>query len=437
MSSYPWIDLYLQQHPLSTDDSINLKNRLAEAIQLSNEINTLLGNYTHAEKMLFWLINYCQQNSLEIRMADNQCEMARLMLEKGEYGKANSWLDLAEVIYKRFDILPGLKNILNIRGNIFLYTNQYEKSMTCYKDALHVLKDAENPLFYARITQNLGLVYKNLKNFDLAKQNFEEALAAFKKLNDKSNEARALGNLGILHVNLFNYEKALDLYHQALSIYQEIGEKASSSRLIVNMGIVYRNLGDLTSAMDQYIKVLPILMELSDARGICLVNGVMGDIYHQLDEPEKAIDHYDVSINSARRLNLKKYLCNFIYQKALLLFEVNQWEEAKFLNDEALELATFLKNADDAYCCRCLQAKIKSVTNPETALEELLALISDDVEKEDLADLHYYVWKVMYRLKKDTINLEFYRQKALQLYINLNPNKTNRRLNKKISELNI
>ena len=93
---------------------------------------------------------------------------------------------------------------------------------------------------------NLGTVFKTLKNYEDAKKNFEKSLEVDPKFVD------ALTNLGNLHFELNDYENAINILKRALSINN------NNALAHYNLGLIYQSIGEQKKAIAELEKVLEI-----------------------------------------------------------------------------------------------------------------------------------------------------------------------------------
>jgi tetratricopeptide (TPR) repeat protein len=77
-----------------------------------------------------------------------------------------------------------------------------------------------------RSLNNLGVLYRDLGDFEQALPRATEALEMCQRLYEGAHfeVAKALANLGGLYRNMANFERAYSLMQQALEMYQQVYE---------------------------------------------------------------------------------------------------------------------------------------------------------------------------------------------------------------------
>lgn len=136
----------------------------------------------------------------------------------------------------------------------------------------------------------MGVVYMEMRQWDMARDFFQQALAVSREDHDRSREARTLTNLGNIHLQLHELQECLDYYHQALAIYREIGEIYSEGQIQNNIGYLYGMLQRQQDAISSYERSLAIFREIEDVHGQGAVLTNLGTCHQALHRFEDAIE---------------------------------------------------------------------------------------------------------------------------------------------------
>ncbi|MDI6740615.1 MAG: hypothetical protein QME74_09665, partial [Candidatus Edwardsbacteria bacterium] len=84
----------------------------------------------------------------------------------------------------------------------------------------------------------------------------------------------------------------------------------------------------------------------------------------------------------------------YLWSKADLLFELKEINEAKGLNDEALQIAKEIGRPDEIFNCKILNAKLVGLNDKEAGICELEAMLKEYNEDAQEAALRYELWKM-------------------------------------------
>ncbi len=121
-------------------------------------------------------------------------------------------------------------------------------------DALQKLTEAlqvapENSRQQAEIYNDLGVVNRDLEDFDAAHAALDAALEIFTALNDKKGQAQTWGNRGALLEAEELAEEAVEAYKQSATMFEELGESEMAM-------YVWQAVSRLRTKQGQYIAAI-------------------------------------------------------------------------------------------------------------------------------------------------------------------------------------
>ncbi|MEH2248927.1 tetratricopeptide repeat protein, partial [Nostoc sp.] len=126
--------------------------------------------------------------------------------------------------------------------------------------------------------QWIGVIHRDLGNWDEAARCFQNALAIAQKQENKSNIAYCKGMLGDIERNRGNWDAAETLYRQCLEVMTELGDRSGMASCWALLGDIERNRGNWDAAETLYQQSLTLRTELGDRSGMANSWGVLGDI---------------------------------------------------------------------------------------------------------------------------------------------------------------
>lgn len=277
----------------------------------------------------------------------------------GEYDKA------IEYYQENFNIQAEIGDLLNMArskaniGNVYFYFGlDYLKALDYYEESLEFFeqyaeKHRENPAEYeqarlgmANILNNIGLVYKEQKNYGLALENYRKALKLFEELESKPGIAQTQSHIGIVYLEGENYSDALMYSQDALRIYREIGQRKEVASALENIGSIYYQWGKYDQALQHYEESLQISKELNLKKEVYDVYKEISDVYAARGNFRKALDHYQMYVilkdSVIREENLKqisemetKYETERKERENELLKTRNELQESELAQKEA------------------------------------------------------------------------------------------------------
>lgn len=148
-----------------------------------------------------------------------------LLINLGKLHRELKALDKAKLILQRaLNLEPNNIYALNAFGSLRRNRNEYEKGINCYENSLKVKK---NEAAYV----GLGAIYRDIEEFELARENYSLALG----MNERSNYAH--NGMGAVFVDFGYYAKA---ERHFLLANDNIGQLQSYANGYINQGKIER-----------------------------------------------------------------------------------------------------------------------------------------------------------------------------------------------------
>ncbi|MEW6196378.1 MAG: tetratricopeptide repeat-containing sensor histidine kinase [Bacteroidota bacterium] len=267
---------------------------------------------------------------------------------------------------------------LNLIGVVYRNLGDYDKAITYYKDALRNAEAAKDSLQIAFSNNNIGGIYRLIGNNPLSLEHILRALNIFERLNNKEGMAFCTINIGLVYKNQGDFVKALEYLNYTLRIRNEINDnsgKALTNNLIAE---VYFDMGEYNLALDYYREAESGYKKIDDQKGIAAVWGGIGGVYYSQNNLKDALKY---------RL------------QALDLSHKIQYKEGRIINHNNLAL---------------IYAKLGDLNKAEFNLAESQKLTSD-MKAAYVILQSYRFWSQYYEIRKDYIGALKYNNKYIML----------------------
>ncbi len=187
-------------------------------------------------------------------------------------------------------------------------TADLEAAIEKYQNALHVFKKHGYKEGTARVTNNMGLVFKDLTNYEKAAECYLEALALAREIGDETCEGWSLNNLGIVYQSQGKYDKALKFYDKSMSLSAKRGDRKMVGRTLNNIGEVYRLKGQYDEAVVSYEKSTAVSRKVGDEKTVGNTLNNLGIVYQNRGQYDKATEFYEKSMAISRKVGDQKTL---------------------------------------------------------------------------------------------------------------------------------
>lgn len=159
----------------------------------------------------------------------------------------------------------------------------------------------------ASVYNNIGNVYNQRDDWDLALKNFSLGYELRKKRLDANHPhmAASLNNIGMIHKAKGNPDLALDYFLKALPITEKMTANGNPQTAMINenVGKVYSDKGDYDNALVYLLRALEIFKNIrpEQHREIARCQGSIGYVYEKKNDYVHALEYYQLQLEIEER----------------------------------------------------------------------------------------------------------------------------------------
>jgi len=200
---------------------------------------------------------------------------------QGRSSEAIEWLQNAAATFRRIDDTDGLVTALNNLGLVYKNLREWREATRFLEQALRL---DERAGLYARMRghhQNLGLIRYRLGQWDLAEEDFRQSLRISRETGHAQGEAAALLATGLLARRRRQLESAEEHFRRALELAVPLGAQREATlareflgELALDHGDALAALALLEPALDEARRSAPqgdLVAELETRMGLALL----------------------------------------------------------------------------------------------------------------------------------------------------------------------
>lgn len=191
----------------------------------------------------------------------------------GDLHRAQGAFQNAEALYLEaleffdHDSMPPEQEARIKSGLAALYDANHlpEKAAPLYENAIEIfqsLDDNSHDLQVAKLCNNVGMIYKDMGNHEMAEKKYVAAVGIFEQAKGKDSEeaATVYNNLGGLYALSGYPEQAREMHKIALDIRGRIfpSDDPELAQSLTNIATVYHELQEYKAAMVNYERALKI-----------------------------------------------------------------------------------------------------------------------------------------------------------------------------------
>ncbi len=253
---------------------------------------------------------------------------------------------------------------------------------------------------YAELLQDtieLSVAYSGLARVYLGKNEFDQAASAYlhalkllSTTDDRNSQARILNELGSLYKKQLQFDKALTYYEDALHIVRDLKFQPGISSCLLNIGSVYIDLKEYQKALPYLTESLKIKKETGDrlGEGRCLLN--IGNLQRELRNFELAHKLYTESLKLLEAVINPQEINRVQYNLSLNEVQRGDFEKALLYGKAGLAQSQVNRDLDMNIKCRTLLADTYAALNKTDSAYEharMSKILSDSLYNEKIIEL--------------------------------------------------
>lgn len=216
---------------------------------------------------------YYAKGGLKLSESSNfKIGTAQLSANLGSYYIKQNNLDSAKVNYSRArdnfrdtdSLFSYTQNTMRL-GNINLAQNNHIEALKLYQECLTISRDNLYHTLIPHLYNNIGLVYKQIEEFDDAKDNFNQAYNLFLENEDEANSVYPLYNIALIESIIGNDEDAIIGYLNLTSYHLKTENWVSLASVYNSISEIYLKNGDYVRAREYLEMALNAMDDKSDS----------------------------------------------------------------------------------------------------------------------------------------------------------------------------
>lgn len=130
----------------------------------------------------------------------------------------------------------------------------------------------------ARALHQLGGLAYRKGDLQGARDSYEQSLGLYRRLGDDWRAAMARCDLGLILKNLCEWDAAAANLRAALETFRQLGRFPSTADALLNLGIVYQKSGEWERAEECYVQAEQVYQQLANPLRLAMVRIARGNI---------------------------------------------------------------------------------------------------------------------------------------------------------------
>ena len=237
----------------------------------------------------------------------------------------------------------------NNLGLVYYYLGQFDKAIDAFSQSLSIELALKNESGIAQSYQNMALMVEQAGQNEKAVGYYQEALEIYIDHNMWEDAAGVYNNLAIISADNSDWPKAESYYLKALDIYKHQDLKTKEATVLCNIGSLLLRQMDFDKAAEMAERALVMMQGAGDITGEISAYSLLGDIYAARQEYQQAVFLYKKAHDLAARMNSSDLMLSNLYSLYLGYKNARLFEEALDTHEQYQALRDSFFNENPVY----------------------------------------------------------------------------------------
>ncbi len=245
--------------------------------------------FESAEKLLNELDCLQSQNEkIKIKCLNTKC---LLKAQQFKFDEALKYADKALNLAKILGETEPLNNSYRSVGMVYCRQHNFSKIPEIFNLVLthsNKIGDVEGKMISYN---NIAVFNASVANYKIALENFLASYELASFVGFRTHSARCLVNIGAIFSQLDNFELAIDHFERVMDDYGEVIDINTKAVILINLGEIYIKQDRLQDATNTIRTCLDYSIQENYQQFICLSYHHLGKIELKKGDSEKALEH--------------------------------------------------------------------------------------------------------------------------------------------------
>jgi adenylate cyclase len=239
----------------------------------------------------------------------NKVNLLNQLAFKSSTADAKQSLKYAEEAYalaSKLNWTKGMAWAIAYKGSGYRDLAEYDKAKQCMREGLRLFESINETLGVAAFTCNLGSVLQEEDLLDSALYYMQLALKLDEKHGYKKYAAIVTNNIADIYHMKKDHEQAIKYQEISIALNTELGDEDGLAANYNSMGVIYDNLGDYPRALANYLKMLKIAEKKGDNWAMAVAHVNVGSLYFTHHDYTNALLQYEKALQFMEKAGRKK-----------------------------------------------------------------------------------------------------------------------------------
>lgn len=299
------------------------------------------------------------------------------------------------------------------QADLAFQQGNYTTALNFNFEALDITRKYVFPPQYVKVLIQIGEVYEELSQFDLAAEYFFKALKITEQFGLQFETATIYSQLAWIKKDQHDYAVSLQFANKSLAIREKIGDAKGMGNCHNVIGLVYLLKKDYARSLQEHEIALKIRQDIGYTLGIAASVFNMSLVYEEQGQFQKALEYQRRSSQIEEKIDNKQSIGITYNSLARLLLKMGRFDEAlQYVNKadkyskETGSLMLMRNNADIYATYYQAVGNYKKAFEYQKLFQSLNDSIYSDVSALKLAEV-----EAIYNVEKKEKDIELLKQK--------------------------
>ncbi|MEO1023171.1 MAG: tetratricopeptide repeat protein [Bacteroidota bacterium] len=217
---------------------------------------------------------------------------------------------------------------MNHLGVIHRNLGNYDSARVYYQGSMNISEQLSDTHGVARAMHNLGIIARRQTDLAAALTYTLESHRLFRSIGEDKYLTHSLNSIANILMAQEEFSRAIEYYREVLSVYSKADSKPGILRSRYNLGVAFFKENRSDSALHYFEAALPVGLELDNRSTTAAIYKNLGDLHQEKNESDIALRFFTRALDLQQELGDKN---NRIYTHQSigdLYSNKEQWERA-------------------------------------------------------------------------------------------------------------
>ncbi|TNE91278.1 MAG: tetratricopeptide repeat protein [Deltaproteobacteria bacterium] len=236
-------------------------------------------------------------------------------------------------LFRELDDATNVAITLRNMGHLYRELGQHELAEQTLEDALQVSLKQGDTIGEASTRGAMGLLYLERGQLVDAERNLKLAAEAARGMGDSSREAVHLSNLGLVYAEAERYPEAHQVLKRAISLHEQVGQRRLLALTYGYRGNVYLTEGRANEARPLLESAVEICQELAVPEGEGTFRSALAQVFAMQGDDHRARRELDRAEPLLRRAQVANELLELLLRRARIAWDSDPGQAAAALKE--------------------------------------------------------------------------------------------------------